>query len=92
MNRRPQPGHPEPCRGAIRLLAFAIGLSLLVGLILAGDSFLRASGQDNHAKVWIKALTLSGPALWTAGSSLRHPETQHPGVDPRFVAGLEPAP
>lgn len=84
--------HPAPCRGARRLLIIAMGATLLTGLTMAAALLLRAPRQDEAAGMWMKALTLSAPALWTAGSPMRHPETVHPGVDVRFSPGLVASP
>ena len=81
-------GHPAPCQSARRLLIIAAGASLLMVAATAADCFLRAAHQDRPAGPWMKVLALSAPALWPAGSAMRHPETVHPGVDVRFVPGL----
>ena len=84
---------PAPCRGARRLLMVAVSASMLLVLATAADLLLRVTHQDDGgASAWMKAMTLSAPALWTAGSPMRHPETVHPGVDLRFSAGLVTAP
>ncbi len=84
---------PAPCRGARRLLMVAVSASMLLVLATAADLLLRVAPQDDGgASAWMKAMTLSAPALWTAGSPQRHPETVHPGVDLRFSAGLVTAP
>ena len=83
---------PAPCRGARRLLMVAATATMLLVLATAADLLLRAAHQDDSAGAWMKAMTLSAPALWTAGSPERHPETVHPGVDLRFSAGLVTAP
>jgi len=83
---------PAPCSGARRLLIIAMGASMLFVLATAADLFLRGAHQDDSAGAWMKAMTLSAPALWTAGSPMRHAETVHPGVDLRFSAGLLTAP
>ena len=84
---------PAPCRGARRLLMVAVSASMLLVLTTAADLLLRNARQDDGgAGAWMKAMTLSAPALWTAGSPMRHPETVHPGVDLRFSAGLVTAP
>ena len=84
---------PAPCRGARRLLMVAVSASMLLVLTTAADLLLRNARQDDGgAGAWMKAMTLSAPALWTAGSPMRHPETVHPGVELRFSAGLVTAP
>ena len=83
---------PVPCRGARRLLIIAISTSVLLVLATAADQWLRVAHEDDSAGAWMKAMTLSAPALWTAGSPMRHPETVHPGVDLRLSAGLVTAP
>ena len=70
----------------------AIGASMLFVLATATDLLLRSAHQDDSAGAWINAMTLSAPALWTAGSPMRHAETMHPGVDLRFSTGLVAAP
>ena len=84
--------HPAPCQGARRLLTVAIFASALVVLVAAADWLLRAPHQDEAARAWMNELTLSAPALWVAGSTMRHPETVHPGVDLRFAPGLGTVP
>jgi len=84
--------YPAPCRGARQLLLIAVSASLLLALATAADVMLRAAHQDDSAGAWMNAMSLSAPALWTAGSPMRHPETLHPGVDLRFGAGLVTAP
>ncbi|MGD9611197.1 MAG: hypothetical protein AB7U59_17505 [Desulfovibrionaceae bacterium] len=42
--------------------------------------------------VWMQTFALSRPALGPAGSSDRHPETLHPGIDLRITPGLEGTP
>jgi hypothetical protein len=81
-----------PCRGARRLLTVAILAATLVILAAGADWLLRVPRQDRSAGTWMKALSLSAPALHAAGSPLRHPETVHPAVDLRFSPGLETAP
>lgn len=79
---------PAPCRSARRLLTVAIITSTLLVLATAGDWALRRSRQNDAAKSWMNALTLSAPALYPAGNPVRHPETVHPAVDLRFSPGL----
>ena len=86
------PRPPAPCRRARHLLTVAILTVTLVILAAGADWLLRVPRQDRSAGVWIKALSLSAPALHAAGSPLRHPETVHPAVDLRFSPGLETAP
>ena len=83
---------PAPCRGARRLLTIAVSSSVLMVLVIAADLLLRVPHQDEPAWVWMNALTLSAPALYSAGSPMRHPELLHPGIDLRFSPGLETAP
>jgi hypothetical protein len=84
--------YPAPCRGARRMLLIAISASLLLVLAIVADRALRVDHQRDSAGAWMKAMSLTAPALWTAGSPMRHPETLHPGVDLRFGAGLVTAP
>ena len=84
--------YPAPCRGARRLLIIAISASLLLVLTIIADQSLRADHQHDGASAWMKTMDLSTPALWAAGSPMRHPETLHPGVDLRFAAGLAATP
>ncbi len=84
--------YPAPCRGARRLLIIVISASLLLVLAIIADWSLRVGHQHDGASAWVKAMHLSAPALWTAGSPMRHPETLHPGVDLRFATGLVAAP
>ncbi|WP_319407396.1 hypothetical protein [uncultured Desulfosarcina sp.] len=83
---------PAPSRGARRLLTIAILASTLVVLAAGADWLLRVPRQDRAARAWMQALSLSTPALHTAGSPLRHPETVNPAVDLRFSPGLETDP
>ncbi|MCB2144978.1 MAG: hypothetical protein KQI81_00795 [Deltaproteobacteria bacterium] len=84
--------YPAPCRGARRLLIIAITASMLLGIATAADLLRRIAHQDDGASAWMRTMNFSAPALWTAGSPMRHPETVHPGVDLRFSAGLVTAP
>lgn len=83
---------PAPCRAARRLLVIVIIASVVVVLAAAADLLLRAPLRDDPASAWMRALTLSAPTLWPAGSPMRHPETVHPGVDLRFSPALVTAP
>lgn len=74
------------------MLVWVLGGCLLLSAVIAADLRLRVPGQADPAVVWMRGLALSAPALWTAGSPSRHPETIHPGVDLRFAAGLERSP
>lgn len=84
--------YPAPCQNARRLLIIAISTTLFVVLAVGADLFLRVPHQGFTASQWMKELKLSAPALWTAGTPMRHPETIHPGVDLRFSPGLEISP
>jgi hypothetical protein len=79
---------PAPCRTARRLLVIAVSASVLLFLGTAADRLLRVDHQNDNAIIWMRTMNLSAPALWPAGSPMRHPETLHPGVDLRFSAGL----
>jgi hypothetical protein len=70
----------------------AVSASMLLVLAMTADLLSRVAHQDDSAGAWMKAMTLSAPALWTAGSPMRHPEMVHPGVDLRFSTGLLTAP
>jgi hypothetical protein len=83
---------PAPCQGARRLLTVAVIAGMLAVLATAADWLLRVPHQDDAARVWMNALTLSAAALHPAGTPIRHPETMHPAVDLRFSPGLETAP
>ena len=83
---------PAPCRGARRLLATAVIVTGLCALVAAAGILRNISGQHETAAAWMKVLTLSAPAVWTAGSPMRHPEMSHPGVDLRFTIHTELAP
>jgi hypothetical protein len=76
-------------RGSGRLLFFSVGIVILLLALLGVDLFFRLPGQTKEAELWMERFSLSTPALWTAGSPMRHPETVHPGVDLRFSPGLE---
>jgi len=83
---------PAPCRNARNLL---MGLAVVTSLLLLamGADLLRQPlpGQA-AAEQWMHTFSLSGPALWTAGSPTRHPETIHPGIDLRLTVGMESLP
>lgn len=83
---------PAPLGQARRLLGIAIVASGLV--LIAVVMHLAWLGSRHHADVgpWMKILTLSAPALWPAGSPMRHPETVHPAIDLRHIPGLERSP
>lgn len=83
---------PAPCQTARRLLTIAVLASVLVALVVAGDRAMRGCHQDDDARAWMAALSLSAPALYAAGGPMRHPETEHPAVDLRFSPGLGRAP
>ena len=83
---------PAPCQNARRLLTAAVIACALVVLAAATDLWLRVPHQDNAARAWMRELSLSSPALWSAGGPMRHPETVHPAVDLRFSPGLGTAP
>lgn len=92
MRMQPAPhrrNEPAPCRVARRLLAIAVGASLLIALGIAADLLPRASDRGLEAGTWMQALCLSAPALYPAGSPGRHPGTIYPAVDLRFTNGLE---
>ncbi len=84
--------HPAPCRDARKLLATAVAVTGL--LVFAVSAHWIATRHDDRdaARRWMKTLALSAPAIWAAGSPLRHPETLHPGVDLRHIPGLETLP
>ena len=83
---------PAPCRDARRLLQVTVILSGLIVLVTAAHLLWQGSRHHACAGRWMNALALSAPALWTAGSPKRHPETLHPGIDLRFTAGMEIVP
>ena len=79
---------PAPCRTARCILIIMAAVSLLAGALPAADLLLRSRDQDRPAAQWMAALHLFAPALDAAGTSRRHPETLHPAVDLRFMAGI----
>ena len=83
---------PAPCRGARHLLAGVIGACLVMILVVGADLLLRSPDQAADSGIWVHIFSLSSPALRSAGTPDRHPETIHPAVDLRFAAGLETAP
>ena len=87
---RPRP-LPAPCQGAARLLIAAAVVVLLAAAAVGGDLW-RGAHQPDGDPAWLQAFRRSAPALWTAGSPRRHPETLHPAVDLRFRYGLERLP
>ena len=80
---------PAPCRGARGMLVLTLLIVLLTILFVIGDRLTTGPHPEDRAGGWISHFHLSGPALWPAGTPARHPETGHPGVDPRCCAGLE---
>ncbi|HSO19364.1 MAG TPA: hypothetical protein VLT88_07905 [Desulfosarcina sp.] len=85
----PHPLWPAPCRGARRLLAAVVVVTGLALLAAAGHAVFSVPDRHLAGGVWMNALTLSAPAMWTAGSPMRHPEMVHPGVDLRFTIAPE---
>ncbi|BBO82833.1 hypothetical protein DSCO28_33990 [Desulfosarcina ovata subsp. sediminis] len=84
---------PAPCRLARRLLIMAAATSLLIVLIIGGHLAAgRFRPEKDPSAEWMRVFALSGPALWNAGSPARHPETVHPGIPLRPMAGLEGTP
>ncbi len=83
---------PAPLRQAGCLLGVAIVLSGLI--LIAMVTHLTWLGSRHHADAgrWMKTLTLSAPALWPAGSPMRHPETVHPAIDLGHIPGMERSP
>jgi len=80
---------PAPCQGAGLLVAIAAAATVLIVFSLAADLLVRKNQGPTAAGRWIKSLALSAPALESAGTPLRHPETLHPAIDLRYTAGLE---
>lgn len=78
-----------PCKGAGLLVGMSVAASVLIVFAVAVDLLTRYDQETTAAGRWMKALTLSAPALWSAGTPLRHPETVHPGIDLRYTAGVE---
>ena len=83
---------PAPCKRAGRLLVVAAIATGLIILFVGIHLNVPTVDQRESAPKWMQALTLSAPALWPAGSPLRHPETLHPGVDLRHTVGSENQP
>ncbi|BBO91440.1 hypothetical protein DSCOOX_46200 [Desulfosarcina ovata subsp. ovata] len=78
---------------AWRLLIMAAATSLLIVLIIGVHLAAgRFRAENDPSAGWMHVFALSRPALWNAGSPARHPETVHPGVPLRSMAGLEGAP
>jgi len=82
-------GPPAPCRKARTLLVGVAAVTGLLVLTMGADLLLQARCEPDTTETWMRTLALSAPALWPAGSPMRHPETVHPGVDLRFVIGME---
>jgi hypothetical protein len=72
------------------LIAISLALSLLLPVLLGADMFFRARRQHEPAAQWINRLDLSGPALWPAGTALRHPDLMISAVDERPGPSLAP--
>ena len=83
---------PAPLHKARWLLGTAIIVSSLIAIAMAAHLVWHDSEHHAVAGSWMKTLALSAPALWPAGSPMRHPETVHPAVDLRLVPGMETAP
>ena len=83
---------PLPFGFARRLLILSIIFSMFVALAIAMDISVRSSHQADRSREWMQALNLSAPALWPAGTPMRHPEAMHPGVVLEFAPGLVSAP
>ena len=81
---------PAICRGARGLLAITVSISLVTILVVAAAMLLRVHPRAVSG-AWMEALTLSAPALRSAGDPIRHPETMHPSIDLRYCVGLESA-
>ena len=79
--------HP-PFGFARRLLLLSIIFSMFVALAIAVDISVRSSHHADRSREWMQALNLSAPALWHAGTPMRHPEAMHPGVVLEFAPGL----
>ena len=80
---------PAPCKGASLLIKIAVAATALIVFCLAADLLIRKNQGPTAAGRWMKSLALSSPALWSAGTPLRHPETVHPAIDLRHIAGVE---
>lgn len=80
---------PAPCKGAGLLVAIAVAATALIVFSLAADLLIRKNHGPTAAGRWMKSLALSAPALESAGTPLRHPETVHPSIDLRYTAGVE---
>jgi hypothetical protein len=87
MHKKKKP--PAPCRGAGLLVAMAAAATALIVFFLAADLLIRTNHEPTAAGRWMKSMALSAPALESAGTPLRHPETLHPGIDLRYTAGVE---
>ena len=80
---------PAPCKGAGLLVAIAVAVTSLIVFSLVADLLIQKNQGPAAACRWMKSLALSSPALWSAGTPLRHPETMHPAIDLRHSAGVE---
>ena len=85
-------GQPAPCKNARNLLVGLVAVTGLFVLTVGVHLLQRTHYEQQTAGKWMRTLSLSAPALWPAGSPMRHPETVHPGVDLRFVIGMEITP
>jgi hypothetical protein len=73
-------------RRASVLMALLLATSLLAVTIMGADILTRATAQDRISGSWIKALDLSTPSFWPAGSLQRQGWFASPAVE------LRPAP
>ena len=80
---------PAPCKGAGLLVAIAVAATALIAFSLAADLLIQKNQGPTAASRWMKVLALSAPALESAGTPMRHPETMHPAIDLRYTAGVE---
>ncbi|BBO77281.1 hypothetical protein DSCW_46980 [Desulfosarcina widdelii] len=70
-------------------MAIAFSVVALIAFSIAADLLIRKDKGATEASRWMMSLALSAPALWSAGTPLRHPETLHPGIDLRYTVGVE---
>ena len=92
VNKEQTDWQPAPLKKARCLLGIAVVASSLIVIAMTTHLVWPGFRHHAHAGHWMKILTLSAPALWPAGSPMRHPETMHPSIDLRFSPGVEHVP
>lgn len=83
---------PVSCQVARNLIGIILLTTALAVFLMMGDLFIHAFPGPAPAARWMRVLNLTSPALWPAGTSLRHPEAMHPAITLHHVPGWEALP